>query len=292
MSTLEFSLPQRQKRLPRDGVDSYHLVVPGDVITQDSGIMRGHGTVVEGDALVATVSGVVERVNKLVSVRPLRARYTGEGGDVVVGRITEVGSKRWKVDVNSRQDSILMLSSINLPGGLQRRRTNEDALQMRSFYEEDDLISAEVQQFYSDGAMALHTRSLKYGKLKNGQFVSVSPALIKRCNTCFHKLPCGIDVILGNNGYIWISETKQDEGEEQVLFPKEQREEVFEVERSVREKIARVRNAIVALDMQFIAIHPGSVTSTYNASVRYDIDIANMVHPKVRGKLTDDSREL
>ena len=48
-------------------------------------------------------------------------RYTGEIGDVVVGRITEVAQKRWKVDVSARQDAILMLSSINLPGGVQVR---------------------------------------------------------------------------------------------------------------------------------------------------------------------------
>jgi hypothetical protein len=55
---------------------------------------------------------------------------------------------------------------------------------MRSYFSENDLISvrtldwashfsihvfllaqAEVQQFYSDGSMALHTRSLKYGKV-------------------------------------------------------------------------------------------------------------------------------
>jgi exosome complex component RRP4 len=54
----------------------------------------------------------------------------------VIGRITEVAvilrrignvliqfiqvqPKRWKVDANSRQDAILMLSSVNLPGGVQ-----------------------------------------------------------------------------------------------------------------------------------------------------------------------------
>lgn len=36
---------------------------------------RGHGTFVEEDKLIASVSGVVEKVNKLISVRPIRARY-------------------------------------------------------------------------------------------------------------------------------------------------------------------------------------------------------------------------
>lgn len=44
-------------------------------------------------------------------------RYNGEIGDVVVGRIVEVGQKRWKVETNSRLDSVLQLSSVNLPGG-------------------------------------------------------------------------------------------------------------------------------------------------------------------------------
>ena len=62
----------------------------GDVITSESGFMRGHGTMMEDDSLKATVAGVVERVNKLISVRPLKARYSGEIGDVIIGRIIEV----------------------------------------------------------------------------------------------------------------------------------------------------------------------------------------------------------
>lgn len=53
-----------------------------------------------------------------------------------------------------------------IPPALQRRRTAEDELNMRALYGEGDLISAEVQSFYADGAVALHTRSLKYGKVR------------------------------------------------------------------------------------------------------------------------------
>jgi exosome complex component RRP4 len=44
-------------------------------------------------------------------------RYSGEIGDVIVGRIIELGQKRWKVDTKSKLESVLMLSSVNLPGG-------------------------------------------------------------------------------------------------------------------------------------------------------------------------------
>ena len=39
------------------------------------------------------------------------SRYNGEIGDVVVGRVVEVQQKRWKVDIQSRLDGVLLLSS-------------------------------------------------------------------------------------------------------------------------------------------------------------------------------------
>lgn len=37
---------------------------------------------------------------------------------------------------------------------------------MRNFFTEGDLLVAEVQAFFADGAISLHTRSLKYGKVR------------------------------------------------------------------------------------------------------------------------------
>jgi exosome complex RNA-binding protein Rrp4 len=53
-----------------------------------------------------------------LSLRPPFCRFNGEIGDVVVGRITEVAQKRWRVDTQSRLDSVLTLASVNLPGGV------------------------------------------------------------------------------------------------------------------------------------------------------------------------------
>lgn len=56
---------------------------------------------------------------------------------------------------------------------------------MRNFFNEDDLISAEVQNFYHDGAVALHTRSTKYGKLDFGQFVAVQQVIRYQWNRLY-----------------------------------------------------------------------------------------------------------
>ncbi|KAJ1564088.1 Exosome complex component RRP4, partial [Cladochytrium tenue] len=131
--------------------------------------------------------------------------YGGEIGDVVVGRIVELAQRRWKVDINGRQDAILTLAAVNLPGGELRRRSEEDELQMRSLLREGDMISAEIQAFFQDGAASLHTRSFKYGKLRTGTLVTIPAYTVKRSKTHFVSLACGVDVVLGVNGNCWVT---------------------------------------------------------------------------------------
>jgi len=70
------------------------------------------------------------------------------------------------------------------------------------------VVQAEVQQFQHDGAASLHTRNLKFGKLRSGCLVEVSPSLVLRSKSQFHTLPFGVDIIFGLNGYIWMTPAK------------------------------------------------------------------------------------
>eukprot|EP00898_Chlorokybus_atmophyticus_P006843 jgi/Chlat1/715/Chrsp104S01205 len=260
-------------------LDASRFVCVGDTIStdHDATFLRGHGTHLVDERLVATVSGVIERVNKLISVRPLNTRYNPEAGDVVVGRVTEVAQKRWLLDINSRQEAQLMLASVNLPGGIQasRRRTNVDELNMRTLYAENELISAEVQSVMADGGVQLHTRSLKYGKLERGQLVRVPPSLVKRLKQHFHYLePCDVDAIFGVNGFIWICEHRDPaaqpsddnniNAEEGIPLP-------------VRQRICRVANAVRVLSSLFFSIQPASVIRTYEASLKSGVASKDML---------------
>jgi len=270
------------------------IVLGGDSAADGSGVadyLRGHGTyeedIIEEEgaddeegrkSLVASVAGVVERVNRLVSVRPMRSRYGGDVGDVVVGRITGVGNKRWRVDVGSRHDAVLLLGSINLPGGALRRRTIQDRLQMRKLFKEGDLISAEVGQFFHDGSMSIHTRSLKYGKLVNGQLVRVPSQLVKRVKRHFLTLPSPIlvDIVFAHNGWLWLSETppsqmgKQRESayERNQLAEKVEADIARRAQREIgapaRLRIARVRNCIVRISSNGNMVSPDAIQAMYD----------------------------
>jgi len=277
---------ERKVRRREEEVEPAHLVAPGDVITRDSGFMRGHGTyMTTGDeVLCASLAGVVQRVNKLISVTPVKTRYNGEIGDVVVGRVVEVQQKRWKVDIQSRLDGVLLLSSVNLPGGELRRRGAEDELSMRKYLQEGDLISAEVQNIYQDGSLSLHTRSLKYGKLGQGCLIRVSPSLIKRRKTHFHQLPVGVSCILGNNGLVWLHPSREEEGGGWSS-------DLGLVSQPERELVARLRAVVLSLSGGGTMLWDTSLMYGYEASNKYTLqellspdcmrDVANLTQQRL-----------
>ena len=210
-----------------------HLVIPGQVIATsstsndrnnnsmndnvDDGFLRGHGTYVESnkekeeDQLIASVCGLVHRVNKLITVIPYcESIYRGNVGDLVIGRISSVNDKRWTVQISASgctmKDATMPLSAVHLPGGAQRLRTAQDSLNMRSFLREGDLICAEVHKVQQmDGSLSLHTRSHRFTKLENGILIKVPPALIaRRKSHVLSLLENQIDVLWGVNGNIWL----------------------------------------------------------------------------------------
>ncbi|KAL1542693.1 exosome non-catalytic core subunit rrp4 [Salvia divinorum] len=268
------------------------VIVADDIsVNNEDAILKGHGTAEMNDRLVATLCGVVERVNKLVYVRPLRARYKPEIGDIIIGRVIEVAPKRWKLEINFSQDAVLMLSSMNLPDGIQRRRTAVDELNMRSIFEENGVICAEVRGFQHDGCLHLQARSQKYGKLKRGQLLTIPPYLVKKRKQHFHHLDqYGIDLILGCNGFVWVGEhvdVRDDMVED--LSDKSEKQKVKswntlgdeEVEAytppDTRQNICRSANAVRVLSTLGFTITVEIITEIVELSKSMDLEVHEML---------------
>ncbi|KAL1816641.1 hypothetical protein ACET3Z_019215 [Daucus carota] len=271
--------------------NSNACVAVADTILVDhqDGLLKGHGTTDFDGELVATVCGVVERVNKLVYVRTLRARYKPETGDIIVGRVIEVAPKRWRLEINFTQDAVLMLSSITTGEDIQRRQTADDELNMRSIFVENDVVCAEVRGVQHDGSLHLQARSQKYGKLERGQLLTVPPYLVKRRKQHYHYLEqLGIDLILGCNGFIWVGEhidTKDDMVEDQVAKSEQQNEnpgDNFSKETytsvEIRQNICRAANAVRVLCALGFNITADVIIETVKLS--NSVDIHEMLGPE------------
>ncbi|KXL43835.1 hypothetical protein M433DRAFT_42399, partial [Acidomyces richmondensis BFW] len=274
------------------------LFTPGQLITTSPQYMRGHGTSSpHPPTIISTLAGPLHKTNKLLSISPLRARYHPEIGDLVIARVAEVqpGRRRWTLDIAGPRLATLALGSINLPGGVLRKRTSVDELHLRGFLAEGDLVVAEVQAVGGDGgAAALHTRSLKYGKLRNGVFLSVAGVgggvgVVRAKRQIFGLMTPGgggeVGVVLGVNGYVWVSAQALggSSGEEAGgMVGINRLEEVASVgmyssqndEISVltRKEIARVVGCVRALVRFGVPVEEETVRRAYDACLEMEVE--------------------
>ncbi|KAH9327158.1 hypothetical protein KI387_007336, partial [Taxus chinensis] len=221
-------------------------------------------------------------------------------------KANEVVPKRWRVDIGFNQDAVLMLSAMNLPDGIQRRRTAVDELNMRSIFEENDVICAEVRGFQFDGSLHLQARSDKYGKLENGQLLTASAYLVKRRKQHFHFLEqYGVDMILGCNGFIWVGththlqdtsrqgEEPDGSGQKESLSKKSVIQNSVDADdgRKVREHICRLANAIRVLCSLGFSISIELILETFEASVTWNVDIKDMLAAEFYVRIAEKEAE-
>lgn len=225
---------------------SFNLVLPGDLITREPGYIQGRGTYEETGAIYSSLIGHVKQTDRLVSVVPLKSRYVCKTGDIVIGRVTEILNKKWKVDIASSDAASLHLNAVKLPEE-QRRKTEEDEKQMRKFLREGDLVCAEVQSVNQDGTISLHIRSDKFGKLGNGSLLNVEHSLVKQHLKHIVDLTFGVKIILAMNGKVWL-------------------EPVQLTENSI-DQIARLKNIIQTLDQNFVALRIDNILELYNSTL-------------------------
>ena len=252
--------------------------------------------------LVASVCGTVHRVNKLITVVPFcESIYQGHVGDLVVGRVTSVGTSRWTVSlVPQQKDASLPLSGVHLPGGAQRLRTSQDQRDMRLFLQEGDLISAEVHKVQQgDGSLVLHTRSFRYTKLENGTLINVPPALIPRRKNHYTTLIDNtLDVLWGTNGVVWIQRKMKEQGGDDAKDLANLQEQLRQehaatpVDPETRLSIARLRNAIDCLRLVHAMVTPENSEAVYRLSLERSLKPAMMLLPDNVIQLTEPFRNV
>lgn len=303
-----------------EGTLTQQLVIPGQVIAvasvaegaeeSDDSFLRGHGTYIEKtpteQRLIASVTGTVQRINKLISVESVSSsNYDAHTGDLVVGRIAAVGAARWSVTlIGHARPAFLPLSGVHLPGGVQRVRTAQDAREMRQYLQEGDLVSAEVHKLQADGTVFLHTRSFRYGKLENGCVITVPPSLVpRRKNHYFDSFLDRFEVLFGCNGMIWMQRKLQntdstanplDGNQDLAELQEKRRNEHAQLPYSAdeRKSLARLRNCIECLRLTHTVVTPESVEEVFKRSVDSNTPLADMLLSQNAIRLTSGQRSF
>ncbi|MEW6722861.1 MAG: KH domain-containing protein [Candidatus Micrarchaeota archaeon] len=161
------------------------IVLPGERIAD--GRVSAPNTFFEGGTTYAAVIGMVDDEGRYI---PLENRYRPAVGDVVVGMITDARHAGYDVDLNLPHDGFVPTRDMRL------------TLQL------GDFVICKVKSVSEVGDVDLgEVRRLPKGKIVEFPSAKV-PRLIGKKSSMITLLKdyTGGDIVVGNNGYVWISE--------------------------------------------------------------------------------------
>jgi exosome complex component RRP4 len=176
------------------------IVVPGDLLAISSK-EAGPGTYSEGGKIFASQLGIKSVRPDSISVVPFAGQYMPIRGDLVVGKIVDIGPSNWLVDINSPYPSPLHVNEV--PWRVEFGETSK-------FMSVGDVVLLKIVGV--DEMMRIQVSMQEHGlrKLAGGMVIEVSPSKVPRVigkdGSMIQMLKnmTGCRIYVGQNGRIWI----------------------------------------------------------------------------------------
>lgn len=186
------------------------LVVPGTLLAEGK-YNAGVNVYNEDNKFFSSVVGLAELRNETVTVIPLRGCYIPFVDDVLIGKVVEVISTAWMLDIRSPWQGVLFAKEF-LSKPLNTMK--EDS---RSYLDIGEMVKAKVMAFDRTRNPSLTTREPELGKIQRGTVIEVDPTRVPRIigkkgsMINLLKKESGCQIFVGQNGRVWVAGKSRDE---------------------------------------------------------------------------------
>jgi exosome complex component RRP4 len=191
-------------------VEERNVVVPGQVIAKGMDYLPNVGTYRQGEDIRASRLGLVRVDGKVIKLIPLSGRYLPKAGDTIVAKITDVTMSSWMAEINSAYTAMLNVKDATA----QYIARGADLTRYFNF---GDLIVTKIVNVTSQKLVDLTMKSQGLRKLNGGRVIEVEPSKVPRIvgkagsMVNLVKEATGCRIIVGQNGWIWLSGLPENE---------------------------------------------------------------------------------
>jgi len=178
------------------------VVSPGELLAEGDHLL-GDNAFRIGTQIYSACIGILEVDGNRVFVVPLKGNYFPRSGDLVAGRVVDVGLSGWSVDIRAPYEAMLPASETPGPRGPRRR-------DLSTSYDVGDIVLAEVLAFDRTRDPLLTVKGPGLGKISTGRVVEISaakiPRLIGRKGSMISMLKKETDcqITVGQNGVVLV----------------------------------------------------------------------------------------
>ncbi|MBR9691119.1 RNA-binding protein [Candidatus Woesearchaeota archaeon] len=186
------------------------IAAPGEVLATGMDFLPSYGTYRLNNEIMANKLGVASVVGKVIKIIPVAGRYPPKRGDVVIGKVIDVTMNGWIIDINCAYDA--MMNVKDATSDFIKRGEN-----LTRFFKIGDHIVAQITNVTSQKLVDLTVKGHGLRKIFGGRLIEVNthkvPRIIGKQGSMVTmiKQTTGCNIIVGQNGWIWLSGTPEGE---------------------------------------------------------------------------------
>ncbi|MHA1198226.1 MAG: exosome complex RNA-binding protein Rrp4 [Candidatus Heimdallarchaeaceae archaeon] len=188
-------------------IKNHEIVIPGDLLAEGT-LRYGDGVIRRGNLYYSTIVGLFQDKGDFIQVKALKGKYLPRPGDLVIGKVVEVGLTNWIVDVGSPYSAVLSANNAT------EKRFDPVKDDTRRIFDIGDIILTKIMSFDRTRDPQILTNERGLGKLRGGRLVEIEaahiPRVIGKKGTMINmvKRLTRTQIITGQNGRIWVQGKK------------------------------------------------------------------------------------
>ncbi|MCF7798948.1 exosome complex protein Rrp4 [Candidatus Woesearchaeota archaeon] len=180
------------------------VVVPGQVLAEGMDFLPSHGTYRLGEQILANRLGVSMVDGKVIKTIPLAGVYMPKRNDVVIGRVIDILSMGWRVELNSPYSGLIPIKDGTfefIPRGADLSR----------YYDIGDYFVGKITNVSGQNLIDVSVKGQGLHKLRGGRFIKVNtnkvPRIIGKKGSMVSMIKQATDckIIVGQNGLVWLN---------------------------------------------------------------------------------------
>lgn len=181
------------------------IVIPGEILAEGMDFLPAGDVIREGENLISLKVGLVSINGRLIKVIPLSGSYIPKKGDLVIGKIVDIGLFGWRVDFGWAYEATISLKEV----GEYIDRDND----LTRYYNLGDYVIAQIIRVCGSKIIDLSMKGPGLRKLGPGRLIEVAstkvPRIIGKQGSMISMIKEATDCKLsvGQNGIVWISGT-------------------------------------------------------------------------------------
>jgi exosome complex component RRP4 len=177
------------------------IVIPGEILASGPSFLPGENTQKEGEDIIATRFGLLDKEGRLVKIIPLSGIYLPRKGNIVIGKVEDITFNGWLMDINSPYKAFLSITECR---GFIRKGDDLSAI-----FAIGDMVISMVTSVKAKG-IDLTTREKGLHRVENGIIMEINsskvPRVIGKQGSMINliKQETNCNIVVGQNGIVWI----------------------------------------------------------------------------------------